>query len=150
MNQGLLVWERMVLESLGQKEKAMQELSQDTSISQPLLKNIINDLVRRDILDEKLGIYKVKGELSFVNELVQEEVKDVFTSLVGLYFKNKSQIKLKKIFLTPAEFDIFQMQLYSLEGFIEKISKEKREIRLCEQRVVVWGHAPYAHLLEEI
>ncbi len=150
MNQGLILWERMILESLAQKGKTMEELGQDTSIATTLLKNILKDLMHRNILDERAGVYKINGELSFGNELVQEEVKDVFTSLVGLYYKNKSSIKLKKIFLTPAEFDIFKMQLYSLEGFLEKISKEKREIRLCEQRVVVWGHAPYAHLLEEI
>lgn len=150
MNQGLILWERMVLESLGKKEKGIEELHGDTSIKPKLLKNILNELMRRDIIIEKSGVYQVKGELSFNGPLVQEEVKDVFSSIAGLYYKNKSSIKLKKIFLTPAEFDIFQMQLYSLEGFLEKISKEHREKRLCEQRVVVWGHAPYAHLLDEI
>ena len=150
MNQGLILWERMVLESLGQKEKNFEDLCRDTSIGSSLLKNILKELMQRDIIVEISGNYQVKGSLSLQGELIQEEVKDVFSSIVGLYYKNKSQIKLKKIFLSPAEFDIFQMQLYSLEGFLEKIAKEKREIRLCEQRVVVWGHAPYVHLLDEI
>lgn len=150
MNQGLILWERMVLESLSQGEKGLEELSRDTSIKPNLLKNIVEDLIQRDMLIENSGAYKVNGNLFIDGALIQEEVKDVFTSLVGLYYKNKSQIKLKKIFLTPAEFEIFQMQLYSLEGFLEKISKEPREVKLCDQRVVVWGHAPYVHLLEDI
>lgn len=150
MNNALILWERMVLESLGQKEKEFEELCRDTSIKPKILKNILNDLVQRNFLIEDMSKYRVNGELFFEGALIQEEVKDVFNSLVGLYYKNKSQIKLKKIFLTPAEFDIFQMQLYSLEGFLEKVSKEPRESRLCDQRVVVWGHAPYAHFLEDI
>jgi hypothetical protein len=92
------MWERMVLESLAQKEKTTQELGQDTSIAPSLLKNILKDLMQRNILDEKTGVFKIKGELSFGNELVQEEVKDVLLHLLDFIIKINLQLNLKKFF----------------------------------------------------
>jgi hypothetical protein len=150
MNQGLLIWERMILESLSKGQKRLNELCDDTLIGFNMVKNILDNLVQEKFILEEAGIYKINREVNFEEEAIKEEVKDLFTSLVGLYYKNKSQIKLKKIFLTPAEFETFKMQLFTLEGFLEKISKEERDIRLHEQRIIMWGHAPYAHLLEDI
>ncbi len=150
MTERLLLWDRMVLESLNLKEKNLDQLTLDTSIVPNILKNILGELIKKGIVSEQKGIYKIKGDLNLIEDAIKEEVKDIFNSMVSLFYKNKSHIRLKKISLTQSEFEKFQMMLYSLEGFIEKISKEDRKKRLHEQRVIVWGHTKYAHLLDEI
>jgi len=169
MNNGLLMIERIVIESLAKKEKNISEIEIDTKLSHGLLLNIMPNLLMRNMIRYKGGIYSLDKEHTFewlpvINkkENVKEEAKEIFTSLVNQYFKteteNKGQklshFKIQKMWLTKEEEMILNSHLSTLEGFFNGV-KEARKYhpqreKTCEQRVVVWGMTEYSNLIDGV
>lgn len=169
MNDGLLMIERIVIESLSKKEKNIHEIEIDTHLSHGLLLNIMPNLLMRNMIRYKSGIYSLDKEhafewLSIVNktEHIKEEAREIFTSLVNQYFKaetevvrpKSSQFKIQKMWLTKEEEMILNSHLNTLEGFFQGV-KETRKYqpqreKTCEQRVVVWGMTDYSNLIDGV
>jgi hypothetical protein len=168
MKDGLLLIERIVIESLSKKEKNIQEIEIDTNLSHGLLLNILPNLLMRNMVRYKNGQYSIDKDhcfewLSEVNkkENVKEEAKEIFTSLVNQYFKKESpsapvgpQLKIQKMWLTRDEELILKSHMATLEGFFNGV-KEARKYhpqreKTCEQRVVIWGFSHYADLVEGV
>ena len=168
MKDGLLVVERIVLESLSKKDKNLQELMEDTRLTHALLKNILSQFISKNMLTFNKGIYGIneatKNEwLPKINarNCVKEEIKEIFVSMVNQYFDralekeaNELKLKLKKIWLTPSEEKILNSHLYNLESFITNLEKDRilRPVKgkLCESKVILWGSSPYAALVSDI
>ncbi|MBY0414929.1 MAG: hypothetical protein K2Q18_12230 [Bdellovibrionales bacterium] len=169
MNDGLLMIERIVIESLYKKEKNIQEIEIDTNLGHGLLQNILPNLLMRNMVRYRGGVYSIDKEHCFdwlkqVNkkENVKEEAKEMFTSLVNQYFKkdntvegqNGPQLKIQKMWLTRDEELILKSHMNALEGFFNGV-KESRKYRpqkekTCEQRVVIWGSTHYSDLVEGV
>nr|BDT26832.1 hypothetical protein BHI3_02980 [Bacteriovorax sp. HI3] len=169
MSDGLLMIERMVIESLSKKEKNIQEIEIDTNLSHGLLLNILPNLLMRNMVRYRSGIYSIDKDhcfewLSEVNrkENVKEEAREIFSSLVNQYFKketqpssqNGPQLKIQKVWLTREEELILKSHMATLEGFFNGV-KEARKYhpqreKTCEQRVVVWGLSHYSDLIEGV
>ncbi len=164
-NDGLLVIERIVLESLAKKSKNLEELSLDTNLDSSLLLNILPLLSMKNIVSYNKGHYFLnadifKGQLRLINSAsaIKEEVKELFVSLVNNYFskqkENDAFLKVKKIFLTNDEEKIFQAHLKNLESFIKNIEdqRHKRPVysKLAEHKVIIWGHSKYSELVNSI
>lgn len=168
MKDGLLMIERIVIESLSKKEKNIQEIEIDTNLSHGLLLNVLPNLLMRNMIRYKNGLYSIDKDhcfewLSNVNkkENVKEEAKEIFTSLVNQYFKKETtasnvgpQLKIQKMWLTRDEEIILKSHMATLEGFFNGV-KEARKYhpqreKTCEQRVVVWGFTHYADLVEGV
>ncbi len=169
MKDGLLMIERMVIESLSKKEKNIQEIEIDTNLSHGLLLNILPNLLMRNMIRYKNGVYSIDKDhcfewLSEVNkkENVKEEAREIFSSLVNQYFKketealvqNGPQLKIQKMWLTRDEELILKSHMATLEGFFNGI-KEARKYhpqreKTCEQRVVIWGFSHYSDLIEGV
>jgi hypothetical protein len=169
MSNGLLLVERIVIESLSKKEKNIQEIEIDTKLSHGLLLNILPNLLMRNMIRYRAGIYSLDREncfswLSEVNkrENVKEEAKELFTSLVNQYFKNEApeqemaapQLKIKKMWLTREEEMILKSHLATLEGFFQGVKESRlhnpQREKTCEQRVVIWGLSHYCDLVEGV
>ena len=168
MKDGLLLIERIVIESLSKKEKNIQEIEIDTNLSHGLLLNILPNLLMRNIVRYKTGIYSIDKDhcfewLSAVNkkENVKEEAKEIFTSLVNQYFKKESpaaqngpQLKIQKMWLTRDEEIILKSHMATLEGFFSGVKEARKHHpqreKTCEQRVVVWGFSHYSDLVEGV
>ncbi len=161
MEKGLLIIERMVLESILDKEKNIEEISEDTGLDKRLLINIIPNFIFKNIIVYKNGYYYLNSKeknkwIKKINEKssVKEELKDVFASLVNEYFKNesgKTDLKLRKIWLSPYEQKIFNMHLNSLEEFVSNIENDKKRgenDKLCDKQVVFWGHSKYSSIID--
>ena len=169
MKDGLLMIERIVIESLSKKEKNIQEIEIDTNLAHGLLLNILPNLLMRNMVKYKNGIYSLDKEqcfswLSEVNkkENVKEEAKEIFTSLVNQYFKKESAakasteplLKIQKMWLTRDEEIILKSHMATLEAFFNGV-KEARKYhpqreKTCEQRVVIWGFSHYSDLVEGV
>jgi hypothetical protein len=168
MNDGLLLIERIVIESLSKKEKNIQEIEIDTNLSHGLLLNILPNLLMRNMVCYKKGQYSIEKDhcfewLSEVNkkENVKEEAKEIFTSLVNQYFKKEftaspigPQLKIQKMWLTRDEEIILKSHMATLEGFFKGVKEARKHHpqreKTCEQRVVVWGFSQYADLVEGV
>jgi hypothetical protein len=169
MKDGLLMIERIVIESISKKEKNIQEIEIDTNLNHGLLLNILPSLLMRNMIRYKNGMYSLDKEhcfqwLSQVNkkENVKEEAKEIFTSLVNQYFEKDStiapqigpQLKIQKMWLTRDEELILKSHMATLEGFFNGV-KEARKYhpqreKTCEQRVVIWGLSQYSDLVEGV
>lgn len=147
----LLIWERIVLESLARSPKNQKGLEDDTSIKKNILPKITTGLMQKKIIVQKDGRYFLGPN---PDQQVAEEIKDLFSTLVNTYYagKNRSVLRLKKCYFTPEEHKIFKAYLYSIEALIENVQKERciRPVKskICEQEVIVWGHTRYSNLLD--
>lgn len=168
MKDGLLMIERIVIESLSKKEKNIQEIEIDTNLSHGLLLNILPNLLMRNMIRYKNGLYSIDKDhcfewLSDVNkkENVKEEAKEIFTSLVNQYFKKETaapnvgpQLKIQKMWLTRDEEIILKSHMATLEGFFSGVKEARKHHpqreKTCEQRVVIWGFSHYADLVEGV
>ncbi len=167
MKDGLLMIERIVIESLSKKEKNIQELEIDTNLSHSLLLNILPNLLMRNMIRYLRGTYSIDKEsalkwLSEVNskENIKEEVKELFTSLVNQYFKKdldkqKSlgpQLKMQKMWLTRDEDILLKSHMAGLESFFTSVKQARTQNpqreKTCEQRIVIWGLSQYSDLVD--
>jgi hypothetical protein len=169
MNDGLLMIERIVIESLSKKEKNIKELEFDTNLNHGLLLNVLPNLLMKNILRYKMGIYSLEMAnnsiwLSDINrqENVKEEVKEMFTSLVNQYFEKdtmknsetRTHFKVQKMWLTKDEEMVLKSHMAVLEGFFLGVKEARRsqpqKEKTCEQRVVIWGFSQYSDLIDGV
>lgn len=164
MLEGLLVVERMVLESLSRKARNLQEIMIDTGLGEDLLKNIIPFFLMENMVRYERGIYSLNMKenqkwLEKINkrEHLKEEVRELFTSLINQYFnemkleENKNvNLKVRKVWLNPSEEKILNSYVKSIESFIKNIEDDRKrkpvQERLCEKKVFIWGQTDYSHL----
>lgn len=169
MKDGLLIIERIIIESLSKKERNLQEIMIDTNLEHSLLLNVLPNLMMKNMVKYSRGIYCIDKEnclqwLSDVNKCdnVKEEAKELFISLVNQYFQEgiqkkdttSPQLKIQKVWLTKDEEVVLRSHMASLEGFFSGI-KASRKVRplkekTCEQRVVIWGLSQYSDLVDGV
>ena len=169
MKDGLLMIERIVIESLSKKEKNIQEIEIDTNLVHGLLLNILPNLLMRNMIKYKNGTYSLDKEHCFVwlseankKENVKEEAKEIFTALVNQYFKKEAsmpaqsgaQLKIQKMWLTRDEEFILKSHMATLESFFSSVKEARKHHpqreKTCEQRVVIWGTTHYSDLVEGV
>lgn len=169
MKDGLLIIERIIVESLSKKERNMQEIIFDTNLDHSLLLNVLPNLLMKNMIRYKRGIYSIDKENCFqwltqVNHTdnVKEEAKELFISLVNQYFQKDdekkqalpTQLKIQKMWLTEGEEMVLRSHMAGLEAFFNGVkasrkTKPQRE-KTCEQRVVIWGLSQYSDLVEGV
>ncbi len=163
MNEGLLLVERMILESIGKKEKSIAEISLDSGLRTNLVCSLIGHLVMDNIINLKKGKYYLNFKekekwLPLINDKVniKNEVKELFISLINSHFelseKKKYGLKIKKIWLNRFDEKILEAHFNNLNEFIENLEKypnRKEEEKLKEKRVIFWGQSFYGDLAEE-
>ncbi|HLE10580.1 MAG: hypothetical protein A2504_14050 [Bdellovibrionales bacterium RIFOXYD12_FULL_39_22] len=162
---GLLVVERIILESLQKKGKNIFEIEIDTHLDHNLLANLLPNLVMKNIVTYKNGIYFLNNQekhnwLVSINqeENIKEEIKDIFSGLISSYFKKEINerpcLKVKKIWLTAKEEKILDAHLHNLEEFVRNIDQDKgrddTKNKLHEKRLIFWGYSTYSKVVSEL
>jgi hypothetical protein len=169
MKDGLLILERIVIESISKKEKNIQELSFDTNLEHSILLNILPNLLMKNILKYNRGSYSIDKEaslkwLSNINkeDNLKDEATELFTSLVNQYFKKdiemqnqkKALLKIQKVWLTKDEEIVFNAHMINLENFFQNIKKSRKlqpiREKTYEQKVVFWGASQYSDLVHGV
>jgi len=169
MQEGLLIIERIVIESLSKKERNLQEMINDTNLDHSLLLNILPNLLMKNMIKYHRGIYSLNKEnclqwLSDINknDNIKEEAKELFVSMVNQYFRKEPipfastapQLKIQKMWLTPDEEMVLRSHLATLDSFFTgvKASRKVKPVRekTHEQRVVIWGLSQYSDLVDGV
>lgn len=167
MKDGLLILERIVLESISKKEKNIHEISLDTNLDQAILLNILPNLLMKNIIKYNRGSYSIDKASSLQwldginsDDNIKEEAKELFTGLVNQYFKKdlskklSPTLKIQKVWLTPEEEVLLNVHIVNLESFFQGIknSRKTRPIKekTHEQRVVIWGASRYSDLVHSV
>ena len=152
---GLLLVERMVLESVSRCENTINGISKDTTLSLGLVKNIISYFESKDYLESNDGVFKINESKTSewkdgINDEgnIKEEVKELFTSLVNGYFakEKKSKLNIQKFYLNKDEEGIFNALVSNVESFIENIKKDRSRTKIGstgEHKVFMWGSGKY-------
>jgi CRISPR/Cas system-associated protein Csx1 len=168
MKDGLMLIERIVIESIAKKEKNIYELSIDTNLNQPLLLNILPELLMKNLIKYHRGIYSIDLQQSLmwkntINKKInlKEEVKELFASIVNDYFnesisqnEKNSELKIQKVWLDKNEELILKNHLNSLDNFLKTIKQnhEKKSMKpkTFEQKILIWGVSNYSQLIDGI
>lgn len=169
MKDGLLIIERIIVESLSKKERNLHEIMMDTNLEHGLLLSVLPNLIMKNIIRYTKGIYSIDKEncfqwLSEINkeDHVKEEAKELFISLVNQYFSNSvqekpvdgPQLKIQKVWLTKDEEKILRSHMAVLESFFTQVKASRRvkpeREKTCEQRVVIWGLSQYSDLVDGV
>ncbi|MBC7539298.1 MAG: hypothetical protein H7281_10785 [Bacteriovorax sp.] len=169
MKDGLLIIERIIVESLSKKERNLQEIILDTNLDHSLLLNILPNLLMKNMIRYTRGTYSIEKENCFqwLNEInktdnIKEEAKELFISLVNQYFKKdciklramEPQLKIQKVWLTRDEELVLRSHMASLDGFFNGVKASRRvkpeREKTCEQRVVIWGLSQYSDLVDGV
>lgn len=156
---GLLVVERMVLESIAKKRKTVSIISKDTKLTEMFVRTIISNLKDYGLITYKKGQFTLSGRttgLCTVNESqnIKHEVKDLFSSLVDNHYcteESGQMLKMQKIWLTDLEYKILMSMMTNMENYIKSIRKDRllnpEEEVLAEQRILFWGADTYSNLI---
>lgn len=169
MKDGLLIIERIIIESLSKKERNLQEIINDTNLDHALLLNVLPILLMKNMIRYTRGTYSIEKENCFqwLNEInksdyVKEEAKELFISLVNQYFRKDvekkpaidTQLKIQKVWLTRDEELVLRSHMASLDGFFTGVKASRRvkpeREKTCEQRVVIWGLSQYSDLVDGV
>ncbi|MGZ3787963.1 MAG: hypothetical protein ACXVLQ_05535 [Bacteriovorax sp.] len=169
MKDGLLIIERIIIESLSKKERNLQEIILDTNLEHSLLLNVLPNLLMKNMVRYTRGIYSINKENCFQwlnevnkNDNVKEEAKELFISLVNQYFAQSNekkltvepQLKIQKVWLTRDEEMVLKSHMAALEGFFSGVKASRRvrpeKEKTCEQRVVFWGLSQYSDLVDGV
>ena len=169
MKDGLLIIERIIIESLSKKERNLQEIINDTSLEHSLLLNILPNLLMKNMIRYTRGIYSLEKENCFLwlkeinkNDYIKEEAKELFISLVNQYFRAdickkpamETQLKIQKVWLTSDEEMVLRSHMASLDGFFTGVKASRRvkpeREKTSEQRVVIWGLSQYSDLVDGV
>lgn len=168
MHRGLLLIERIIIESIMKKEKNIYELATDTGLDHALLLSLLPNLLMKNILKYYRGTYSIDlvNSSLILRELAQTngpkfEVKEIFSAFINDYYKKevaqeekKTILKLQKIWLTPKESKELEQLFKRLEQFILEVKKETTSRSLLrkthEQKVILWGSAAYSDLVGQV
>lgn len=156
---GLMLLERVVLESISRKNSRLLEISKDIEISQEIVITILARLSSKGLVFYRDNGYELsQNQIAWhtVNreEAVKDELKELSENIVDACMSNKEKTlyKLQKISLNDKEEKILNSLLNSVEIYINNLRDDrKKQIGYKEvtakQKVVFWGHSSYSQVV---
>jgi hypothetical protein len=155
----LLLTERIIIESISKNCQTLKEIKNDTGLESTIVHTLVPELIMKNIvsyIDGKyfLNMKESKTWLKEINNLknTKNEIKDILLASVELLEKEKS-LNMKKVYLTPYEEKILNIELSKVEKFISQIQRERSLVkgnnRTTDMKVIYWGFSNYGDLVEE-
>lgn len=156
---GLMLLERVVLESIAKKNRRLNEISRDIDLSQEIVLTILARLSSKGLIFySDVGYDLTQNQLAWhtVNrdEAIKDELKELSENLVDtcLSKKEKNLYKLQKITLDEKEEKILNSLLNSVESYINNLREDRRKSNkskesTSKQKVIFWGHSNYSDVL---
>ena len=146
--------ERMILESLQIKPKNLNELNMCTKIEKDFIRNILTDLVSKNLIISRENKYQINKHLdqSMINELFNKDFLNVelmemtqFCIKEKLYHKTEKAFKMKKVHMNEKEKKIYYGLLYNLESFLDSL--EKKPLTTSDTTIHFWGEGNYGKII---
>lgn len=161
MNTNFILLERIVYESLWRGAKNIEELQQDTGISEKVLLRILNYFCQRQWASAELQTYHltavgkaISGSLSLPDRKL--EALEFFSTLFDHSLNQQGgELKMKKVWMDECERLLFRSLIDRVEEFVATIQKRNRQANrrrlaaesLQDQMVVLWGSTRYGDLV---
>jgi len=152
----LLMLERIVVESIAKGKSKIEDIQKDTGIEHSFLLSICAKLLKRGLINYKLGNYTVSSDqLSWqrVNnpQIIKNEIKEVSDNIIDVFFENriKNKLKLQKVYISEKDEKILNSLLNSVETFVQDLrnSPKNKETKTKNQKVLMWGYGEYNDLI---
>ena len=162
MKDGLLLVERMILESLQSGPRTSEELVKDTGLKKNLLMSLLSNLFNDYIVVQKGHLFDLNYEnkkdwVHRVNskESVKGEVKELFLSMINQHFEELEYkscgLKMKKIYVSERDEKILHAHFNNLQEFVDNLEKyptETKDAPIHAKKVIFWGQSDYGALIE--
>lgn len=162
MKDGLLLVERMILESLQSGPRTSEELVKDTGLKKNLLMSLLSNLFNDYIVVQKGHLFDLNYEnkkdwIHRVNskESVKGEVKELFLSMINQHFEELEYkscgLKMKKIYVSERDEKILHAHFNNLQEFVDNLEKyptETKDAPTHAKKVIFWGQSDYGALIE--
>lgn len=162
MKDGLLLVERMILESLQSGPRTSEELVKDTGLKKNLLMSLLSNLFNDYIVVQKGHLFDLNYEnkkdwIHRVNskESVKGEVKELFLSMINQHFEELEYkscgLKMKKIYVSESDEKILHAHFNNLQEFVENLEKyptDMKDVPTHSKKVIFWGQSDYGALIE--
>lgn len=154
MHKSLLAVERMVYENLVKCEKSMPELTRDTSLSIGLLRNVLNSLIVKGMIEYKRGTYgPTKTSLTTKDQC--DELVEMSQALAELKWNandKDSLLSLKKVYVEKEDEMILKSMMASIESFVRDLqlrqSQNPKSHKVGERKVIMLGMGQYSRLVD--
>lgn len=158
---GLLVVERIILESIEKGRATLEEICTDTGLSIAIVNDIVSRFIEENYLISKSKKIEInRSNKEWLNSLRNKkaaayEVKELFQSIV----KNKidedhGTLKLQKVSLNANELWLFEEKLRELEQFINSIKERRKMFPTKEltkdKKVIIWAAASYGEIINSL
>jgi len=165
MKHGLLLIERVIIESLARGPKTIHTIIQDTGLGSSLVTNVLAFMLYKNFIRFNGQSYYIDKETleDLCNgvessQSLKKEIKELFDSLVNVFFNTNNklestQLKVKKFWLGSGDELVLRSHLRNLEDFFVQLDKRPKvgQERHClgEKRVFCWGLSDYKTLINE-
>lgn len=161
ISSGLLIVERVVLESLEKREQTLNELKEQTGFSCSLLKGVLQLLLSKRIIKKDKHFYLLnwnekKSWLPIVQgrQGVHSELRELLNIMVEQEKSESNIFRFKKVWLEPKEKEELERKWKEIEHFMNTI-KENRKRKPVRERtigkqVIFFGVSPYESLVDGV
>ncbi|MBI2522700.1 MAG: hypothetical protein HYV97_19925 [Bdellovibrio sp.] len=157
----LIFLERAILESLSSGAKSTKEISQDLNFSLPMVKGILFNMAKKNMVKFMGEKYALNREI--VTHCIDEwnhpdslswEAREILDGIVEnspMNFPSNSFLKLRKMYFSDRDLTIFKSQLTNLEKFLESLpAKPGMCEKTCDKTIFFWGMTNYNTVLRSI
>ncbi|MFZ4713928.1 MAG: hypothetical protein ACOYL6_09465 [Bacteriovoracaceae bacterium] len=160
MFDGMTIFERILLESLERQEKNLHQLLEDTALNETVLSRSLQNLISKNMVLVKRDQYRLnkEGKEQWKQFLLKEEnlsleLQELLEGLLKVALKRnpESFMKIRKVHLDHKDEIILKAMLNNVETFLGRLeSKQNRNSKTAERKVIVTGLATYQDILHTI
>ncbi|MDP7319302.1 MAG: hypothetical protein QF441_01775 [Bacteriovoracaceae bacterium] len=154
MSFNLTIVERMILESLLNKQLKKEQIMTSTGLNQEIVNHSLSDLIIKSLVRKEDHYYRLnslnsalKQELTNLNN-VTTELTEIVHSCLNLKQKSQAEFKMRKVYLSPKDEKLFYGMLYNIESFLNGLNQTNNN--LTEKTVFFWGSANYEKISNNI
>ena len=156
MKKGLLVQERIVLESLRFGPKCLEELECELQLSRDFLLNILSHLIVEGVISYKDFSYFIHKDscLDWLEKREASEHKNrEIMDLIRVGLHNPQQLIFRKVWMERDDIVVFERILQDFKTFLEYIEHKQSSLkdrRLHEQQMVMFMLGSYGQAIQEL
>lgn len=153
---GLSSVERIILESIGMKQKSYEQIKNETGLQENVCFNVLQALIIRGMIKNEKGHYQINNSLS---PIVIEEINGIDAKkteslelIEGLIENEHEKIfRFQKVALEVNDEKIFKAMLSNLESFLKDAHKKaENTTALKDRKVIFWGMGSVNHIIKKI
>lgn len=151
--------ERIIIESIYDKDKNIQTLSEDIGLMEDSLFFPLQQLILKNFLVFHKGFYSINTErivdikVHLENKTSKKfEIKTILESAKKNYLENdiNHSLQIKKVCLSNDDQSIVNSLLKQLDQFLTTRGKEAKQKPICKKEIFFWGRQTYQDVIDHL